>query len=82
MATLHLVRKDFPFFFIIICSRINDLGILNIIYFRAHIQLVDIPDKGDNRYVVKTRNQIEVEGNDTPAMIAEWLFMLFYEPSP
>ena len=45
---------------------------------RNHTQLIDIEDRGEGRFVVKTENRIEIEGEEKPAMIAEWLFLLVY----
>jgi acyl dehydratase len=45
---------------------------------RSHTTLIDIEDRGEGRYVVKTENRIEIEGEEKPAMVAEWLFMLVY----
>jgi len=47
---------------------------------RNHSRLLDVIDKGNGRYVVKTDNRVEIEGESKPAMIAEWLFMLVYPP--
>ena len=45
---------------------------------RNHTKLIGIEDRGEGRFVVKTENRIEIEGEEKPAMIAEWLFMLVY----
>lgn len=45
---------------------------------RNHSGLIDIVDKGGGRYLVTTENRVEVEGQQKPAMIAQWLFMLVY----
>ena len=45
---------------------------------RCHGRLLDVTDRGDNRYLVKTEYRIEVEGAKKPALVAEWLFMLVY----
>ena len=42
------------------------------------VELVDIEARPGGRYLVKTQNVIEVEGQDKPALIAEWLFLLVY----
>lgn len=48
---------------------------------RNHTKLIGIEDRGEGRFVVKTENRIEIEGEEKPAMIAEWLFMLVYPTS-
>jgi acyl dehydratase len=44
---------------------------------RLNYKLVDIEARGGGRYLVRTENHIEVEGQEKPALVAEWLFMLF-----
>jgi len=43
---------------------------------RLHSKLLDIDERGTGRYLVRTENRIEIEGEDKPAMIAEWLGMM------
>ena len=45
---------------------------------RCHCRLMDIEERGEGQFLVKTENRIEVKGVEKPAMIAEWLFMLVY----
>lgn len=45
---------------------------------RNHTRLLDVEDRGNGRFLVKTENRVEVEGADKPAMIAEWLCMIVY----
>ncbi len=45
---------------------------------RNHSRFLGVEDRGEGRFLVKTENRVEIEGEDKPAMIAEWLFMLFY----
>ncbi len=45
---------------------------------RCKAKLMNIEDRGNQHYLIKTENIIEVEGTDKPAMLAEWLFMLVY----
>ncbi len=42
---------------------------------RNRTTLKAVEPKGNGRYVVRTRNVIEVEGSPRPAMVAEWLNM-------
>jgi acyl dehydratase len=44
---------------------------------RAEHRLLAIEDKGGGRYVTRTEVTIEVEGEDKPALIAEWLGMQY-----
>ena len=46
---------------------------------RNHLKLIEIQAKGGNRYVVKTENTIEIEGAAKPALVADWLFMVFVD---
>ena len=43
---------------------------------RAHSELVDVQQKDDNRFLLKSAVTIEIEGEETPALIAESLTML------
>lgn len=43
---------------------------------RNHSKLLDIEDRGEGRFIIKTENRVEIEGEEKPAMVAEWLFML------
>lgn len=45
---------------------------------RNHMRLLGVEDKGAGRFVVRTENRVEVEGETKPAMIAEWLVMFFF----
>ncbi len=40
---------------------------------RAHHKLLGIEDKGGGRYLTRTEVTIEIEGEDKPALITEWL---------
>ncbi len=43
---------------------------------RDHIRLLHLESRGDGRILVKTEHHIEIENEDTPGMVAEWLYML------
>jgi acyl dehydratase len=43
---------------------------------RAHIEIKDVDRKDDNRFLVKQAITVEIEGEETPALVAEWLSML------
>ncbi len=43
---------------------------------RAHRKLVSVDQKDDNRFLMKTEVSVEIEGEETPALIAEWLGMV------
>lgn len=49
---------------------------------RNRCKLLGVESKGGDRYLVKTRNTIELEGADKPAMVADWLFMIFVSDAP
>lgn len=44
---------------------------------RAHHRLLGIEPRGGGRYLTRTEVTIEIEGDDKPALIAEWLGMQF-----
>ncbi len=44
---------------------------------RAHVEIADIQQKDDNRFLVKQNITIEIEGEETPALACEWLSMVF-----
>ena len=43
---------------------------------RANVEIMDITQKDDNRFLVKQGISVEIEGEDTPALVAEWLSMV------
>ena len=43
---------------------------------RVHSEVVDVNQKDDNRFLVKQAVSVEIEGEDTPALAAEWLSMM------
>ena len=43
---------------------------------RAHAEVADITRKDENRFLVKQAISVEIEGEDTPALVAEWLTMV------
>lgn len=43
-------------------------------------QLLDVTDRGDARYLVKSQYRIEVEGQEKPALIADWLCLFAFAP--
>ena len=43
---------------------------------RAHSELMDVQQKDDNRFLLKSMVSIEIEGEENPALIAETLTML------
>lgn len=44
---------------------------------RCHSEIASIVKKDETRYLVKQAITIEIEGEDKPALVAEWLNMLF-----
>lgn len=42
---------------------------------RAHFEILDIQPKDGNRFLVKQGVSIEIEGEENPALVAEWLNM-------
>lgn len=45
---------------------------------RATSRLLDVQPRGEGRYLVRTENQIEVQGQTKPAMVCQWLVLLVY----
>jgi len=42
---------------------------------RAHFEILDIQPKDGNRFLIKQGVSIEIEGEENPALVAEWLNM-------
>ncbi len=49
---------------------------------RLHVRLVDAVPRRDDRLLVTTANELEVEGRDKPAMVAEWITLLGTDGAP
>ena len=47
---------------------------------RNRTKLLALTEKGDGRYLIKTLNTIEIEGESKPAMVAEWLGLVQAPP--
>jgi acyl dehydratase len=43
---------------------------------RAHAEIADVTRKDDNRFLIKQAISVEIEGETTPALVAEWLTMV------
>ena len=43
---------------------------------RAHQEVIAVDRKDDNRYLIKQAVSVEIEGEETPALVAEWLSMV------
>lgn len=43
---------------------------------RANVEIMDITQKDDNRFLIKQGISVEIEGEETPALVAEWLSMV------
>jgi acyl dehydratase len=43
---------------------------------RAHTQILDVEEKDGGRYLIKQAVTVEIEGEETPALVAEWLSMV------
>lgn len=44
---------------------------------RARVKLAEVNEKPGNRLLIKNEITIEIKGEDRPALIAEWLTMVF-----
>lgn len=43
---------------------------------RAHVSVASVDRKDNNRWLIKQSISVEIEGEDTPALVAEWLAMM------
>lgn len=43
---------------------------------RANVEVADVTRKDDNRFLIKQAISVEIEGEQTPALVAEWLTMV------
>ncbi len=43
---------------------------------RANAEITDVNRKDDNRFLIKQTISVEIEGEATPALVAEWLTMV------
>ena len=43
---------------------------------RVHTEILDVTQKDDQRFLIKSAVTVEIEGEDTPALAAEWLSMV------
>lgn len=43
---------------------------------RAHVQVKAVDQKDDNRFLITNSISVEIEGEETPALVAEWLSMV------
>lgn len=43
---------------------------------RGHIEILSVDQKDDNRFLIKQGISVEIEGEETPALVAEWLNMM------
>ena len=46
---------------------------------RSRIKLLQVSPRGEGRYLYKTQHYLEVEGQEKPAMVADWLALFFTE---
>ena len=44
---------------------------------RGHFKLLSVDEKKPGQFLLKTEASVEIEGIETPALIAEWLTMQF-----
>lgn len=45
---------------------------------RNHLEVTDVAERGEGRFVIRLHNRVEIDGEDKPAMVADWLLMLVY----
>lgn len=47
---------------------------------RGHFRLIDLVEKSPNRYQLTSEVSVEIEGEEKPALVAEWLTFVEVEP--
>jgi acyl dehydratase len=45
---------------------------------RLRSKLLDVAPRAEGQYLVTTENTVEVDGQNQPALVAEWLFLLVF----
>ena len=55
----------------------NSVKFIRSVSPRAHTEILSVDRKDANRFLVKTGVTVEIEGEETPALYAEWLGMQF-----
>ena len=43
---------------------------------RVHAEVISVDQNDDNRFLIKQGISVEIEGEETPALVAEWLSMV------
>ena len=43
---------------------------------RANVEVADVRRKDGNRFLIKQAISVEIEGEETPALVADWLTMV------
>ena len=43
---------------------------------RGHFEVKAVDQKDDNRFLITQSVSVEIEGEETPALVAEWLSMV------
>ena len=43
---------------------------------RANVEVTGVERKDDNRFLIRQAVSVEIEGEDTPALVADWLSMV------
>ena len=43
---------------------------------RANVEVTDVSTKDGSRFLIKQSVSVEIEGEDTPALVADWLSMV------
>lgn len=49
---------------------------------RGHFTLLDVVEMRPNRYQLTSEVSVEIEGEEKPALVAEWLTLVEIEPEP
>jgi acyl dehydratase len=43
---------------------------------RCQVEILDVQPKDGNRFLIKQGITVEIEGEETPALVAEWLNLM------
>jgi acyl dehydratase len=55
-------------------NRVRVMNVLRVGHpFRVHTEILEIKDKGDNRYLITLRHTVEIKDEEKPMMVAETL---------
>jgi acyl dehydratase len=61
-------------------NRVRFINVLRVGYpFRIHTEIIEIKDKGENRYLITLKHTVEIKDEEKPMMVAELLYYFAFE---